>query len=244
MNKKHLWLWVASSTICCPAPGSATEPANISLCVSVNERVKPDEFVLSWTYQSLDKSAARAMARVDELSRKGLEQLKSLGVDDDRISASNIELSTETGYDKHDREIPVGHRAARDFNIRFERLSDAGKMIGLLPEGEEISIGGLSPAISDRAEQKSRLRRAAAERLQSEAETAAALFGQRVVALQDLSDRPTFNSNNSTLESITVTGAILPGQGPVLAQQLLKEGTIEISQRLCGTFLISSNKSE
>lgn len=244
MNKNLVVLCAALSTLGCPVAGSATEPANLSLCVSVNERVKPDEFVLSWTYQNVDKSAANAMARVDGLSREGLEHLKSLGVDDDRISASNIELSTETGYDEHDREIQLGHRAARDFKIRFERLDDAGKMIGLLPEGEEISIDGLRPAISDRAEQKTRLRQVAAERLQREAEAAAALFGQRVVALHDLSDRSTFNSNNSTLESITVTGAALPGQEPVLAQQLLKEGTIEIGQRLCGTFLISTDKRE
>lgn len=218
------------------------EPANISLCVNVSGQVKPDEFVLSWRYQRTDKSAATAMARVNVLSKDGLDALKRLGVEDERVSASNIQLSSETDYDEHGREIPIGHRAAREFKVRFRSLDGAGKMIANLPEGDEIEIEKLQPTVSDRADQKRRLREVAARQLEHEANEAAALFGQRVVGLQDLSDRPTNRTGDSTLEMITVTGEALEHSGPVLAEQALKEGTIEISQRLCGTFLITSDR--
>ncbi len=220
------------------------EPANISLCVNVSEQVKPDEFVLNWTYQRTDKSAATAMARVNALSTDGLEALKRLGVEEERVSASNIQLSSETDYDEHGREIQIGHRAAREFKVRFGSLESAGVMIANLPEGDEISIENLQPTVSDRADQKRRLREISARQLEHEANQAAALFGQRVVGLQDLSDRPTNRTGDSTLEMITVTGDALGHSEPTLAGQVLKEGTIEISQRLCGTFLITSERGD
>jgi uncharacterized protein len=199
--------------------------------------VVPDVFPVEVTLKEISMTPAKSQALIEGLAQGVLASAGRLKVVDADIEVGNLSVSPEMKWDD-DKEIEIflGNSYERELKIRFRSLEDLKTFIADLPDSRNIRIDTQTFEVSNAAEIKRKLRRAAIDDAKKAAEEMADAVGKRLVDLQNVSDRAQTTAYSSSgydsgqLDYVRVQGTALLAPGTVRSRGIvLREGVIKIT---------------
>ena len=121
-----------------------------------------------------------AQARVNEKLTKVIEKLKSMGVTDEDIHTSSIDIFEDYNYDDSDEK---SYAAANSISVTIGDIENAGKYIDAVFEAGANTFSGIAFSASDTADAKKRALELSVENARDKAEVLAAAAGMKVTGI-------------------------------------------------------------
>ena len=218
-------------------------------------RAVPDRFKIALQFEAIDADPAAAQARVEGHLRQVLGQLKAIGVADNEIVATSLQVDTRRRYDdKLREEIFVGTGVRRTLTARFEGKEALERFLGQVKTSKELTISSVVTELASEAELRRQLREKSIASSREKAEVIARAYGARLGAVYSVSDvAPQFDygvregtwpvmyawsangGDRYQLDRIEVTGSRV-ARGPVASFQ---SGYIDFQDKIYTVFLLA-----
>lgn len=184
-------------------PGFGLDKRLISSSGSVTKTYAPDEALLSFSVETLDKSASVSQAKNAEIATKVREALKAMGLADNAVKTTSYNLNEEFQWnDTTKKSESTGFRTSNTIQVKVSDLSMTGKVIDAAVKAGVNRVDSVMFSLSkDReAQVRSDLLLEAAADAKSKADKIAGGFGVKVARLYTASEGysyvPVYNALN------------------------------------------------
>ena len=181
-----------------PKGNAVAENVDMNHTISVSGegvvQTTPDISVINFGITIQRKTAVDAMNELSGVANKTISVLKNAGVNDKDIKTVNIGLAPVYQWDKDKKlSILVGYKATESFELKV-KISDAGRMIGLISNNGVNNISGIRFDISDKKALEQDAITDAMDNARKKAEAALKGSNYKIVGIKTIS----VNSNNPT----------------------------------------------
>lgn len=92
-------------------------------------RISPDLVVISLGVETKSSSAEEALRTNSEFMNRAIEALKKIGIPNEEISTSRVQLYPDYIYDRHGVAMVTGYRAINVITVKSKQLEKAGHII-------------------------------------------------------------------------------------------------------------------
>ncbi len=175
---------LAAATLAIPATASAQlveiEASGPVIELSVFERVtaEPDLVTIGAGVTSNATTAVEAMRLNSAEMQRVIDRIKSLGVPDEDIQTTGINLSPRYDYDRaNQRQIFRGYTVSNRVSVKLREIEATGEVLDALVVAGATDLSGPSFSIENDEAAKDIARAAAVQRAEERANAYAAMYG-------------------------------------------------------------------
>lgn len=192
MNR-HALVLLASAALASPAAAAeiqiqATGPV-VELSVSETVDSKPDIATVYAGVSTRAQTAVEAMQQNAKQMAAVVAKIKALGVAEDDIQTSGINLSPQYDYNQATQsQVFRGYVASNRVSVKLRKVDQAGKALDALVAAGANDIGGPDFSVDDDTAYRAEARRNALERAQNQATEYARLSGYTGVRLLEINE--------------------------------------------------------
>ncbi|SFK46285.1 SIMPL domain-containing protein [Lysobacter sp. cf310] len=152
-------------------------------------RAVPDRYKIAMQLEAIDADPAAAQARVEAHLQQTLAQLKAVGVADNEIVATSLQVDTRRRYDdKLRQEVFVGTGVRRTLSARFGGKEALERFLAKVKTSEELTISSVAAELSSEPELRRQLREKSIASSREKAEVIARAYGARLGGVYSVSD--------------------------------------------------------
>lgn len=210
---------VAPSTVFAQQVEIEAEGPVVELSVFESVTAEPDLVTIGAGVTSRARTAVEAM-RLNARQMQGVvDQIKTLGVPDEDIQTTGINLSAQYDYDRaNQQQVFRGYQVSNRVSVKLRDVQETGAALDALVVAGATDLSGPTFSIEDDAEAKATARMRAIERAQERAEAYAEMFGYDGVEVLSVSESirgrgPAGPVMRSVAEAADVAAApVQPGQ--------------------------------
>ena len=164
----------------------------VELSVTESMALDPDIANLSAGVTTVAPSAVEAMQQNARAMNQVVERIEALGIDEDDIRTSGVNLNAEYDYDQQSRQqVFRGYRVMNRVNIVLREIQRTGQVLDALVAAGATDLGGIGWAVDDPAPAVEQARQAAFSTAQARARDYAGLSGYSGVRLLEISENVT-----------------------------------------------------
>lgn len=164
----------------------------IELTVTENVTADPDIVNLSAGVTTLAQTAVEAMRQNSEQMERVIAQVEALGVDEDDIQTTGVNLNAEWEWDERLRlQRFRGYRVTNRVAIRLRDIERTGRVLDALVDAGATDLGGLSWSIDDPAPVQEQARETAFASGRERALSYARMSGYSDIRLLEVSETVT-----------------------------------------------------
>lgn len=182
------FLSACSESLSEPTPTATPAPRTITVSGSGKIFLTPDIATISIGIHNEDESASRAVDDNNAQVLKVTQVLIGLGVEEEDIKTSNINVSAQVRFDESDTQQGTYYIVDNTVFVTVRDLDQLGEIMGAVVEAGANSIFGIQFDVEDRAEALSRARRAAVRDAQTKAEELAREAGVTLGEIQAINE--------------------------------------------------------
>jgi len=192
MNR-HALVLLASAALASPAAAAeiqiqATGPV-VELSVSETVDSKPDIATVYAGVSTRAQTAVEAMQQNAKQMAAVVAKIKALGVAEDDIQTSGINLSLQYDYNQATQsQVFRGYVASNRVSVKLRKVDQAGKALDALVVAGANDIGGPDFSVDDDTAYRAEARRNALERAKNQATEYARLSGYTGVRLLEINE--------------------------------------------------------
>ncbi len=191
--KNHLLPFAALAAIAAPVSAAEVQiqAAGPVIELSVNETVKakPDIATISAGVSTEAPTAVAAMSMNAKEMDAVIKRIKSLGIAEDDIQTTGINLSARYDYDRdNQQQVFRGYSASNRVSVILREVADTGRVLDSLVAAGATDLGGPEFSIEDDTAAKALARKAAMERAKGQAMEYATWAGYTGVRLLEISE--------------------------------------------------------
>lgn len=198
---------------------------------------KPDIIRINYNVFSQDKSdVSKAKATVDEISSLSVRALIKLGVSDEDITSSSLNVETDEDYDENSRKPVVRHIVRRDVDVIVRDISLYNAVIQTLVDNQVSEIGRVSPDVSNYESLKREALARAAQSAKSNAEFLAGQFDAKLDAVYKIGKQGIHRQYE--LEEVIVTGSKRNSRSVKNTPYEFKPGNVKVSSKIYVEYLL------
>ncbi|HLC79899.1 MAG TPA: SIMPL domain-containing protein [archaeon] len=171
--------------------GSVIDRKLITVSGSVVKTAAPEEALIEFSVETLDKSASESQKKNADLSAKVRDALKAIGVEEANIKTTSYTLYEEFQWDEFSRKsISSGYRTSNTIEVKILDLSNTGKVIDAAVKAGVNRVSGVTFTLSKESEAQLRTQalKDAAQSAKEKAQSIAAGFGVGVGGLYSASE--------------------------------------------------------
>lgn len=209
----------------------AVESAGPVIALSVSESVStdPDIANLSAGVTTVAPTAVEAMRQNAVQMRSVIDRIEALGVDEDDIQTSGVNLNAEYDYNQQTRQQEFrGYRVTNRVNVMLRDIQRTGEVLDALVAAGATDLGGIGWDIEDPAPAVEQARQAAFATARQRAQSYAELSGYSGVRLLEISEN--IQSRPMPMQrEILVTGGVANDSTPVRPGQVNAGITVNFS---------------
>lgn len=220
----------AASLALSPVANAATveievEGPVVELTIFESVDVEPDMATISAGVSTQAETATAALRQNSAEMRRVIDRIKALGIDENDIQTTGINLSPRYDYDRQSqRQIFRGYQVSNRVSVKLRVIAETGEVLDALVAAGATDIGGPSFSVEDDAAEREKARTRAMERAKQRAMTYATMAGYDDVALLEISEA-------------------LMGNGPVPMMRSVAEDSIQVSAAPVQPGMISTGVS-
>ncbi len=161
----------------------------VELAVTETVKAAPDLATVSAGVTSQGTTAVVAMQRTATAMDAVVKRIKALGIADQDIQTTGIELSAQYDYDQAQRrQIFRGYQASNRVSVILRKVPDTGRILDTLVAAGATDISGPSFSIDDDTAPRAQARKAALDKAKAQAEEYARWAGYSGVRLLQVSE--------------------------------------------------------
>lgn len=209
------------------APAHATtveieaEGPVIELSVFESVTTAPDIVTIGAGVNTEAPTAVEALRQNSEKMRNVIDRIKALGVDEEDIQTTGINLNARFDYDRtNQRQVFRGYQVSNRVSVKLREIDETGEVLDALVVAGANDLSGPSFSIEDDEAAKDEARSRAVERAQKRAQSYAEMVGYggvRVLAISEAIRASGPMPPMVSRDAIMVTGAranapVQPGQ--------------------------------
>lgn len=198
---------------------------------SASQEVTPDLFPLELTLEEISTNAAGTQARIEKLAGDLLALADAIGVKEEDLTVSNLEISPQYKYnDRTDEQVFLGNKYVREIKVRFHALGKLRDFIGRLPSDKALKLDTGAFMASNSEELRRGLLEKAIANARTTAEALAKGVGRKLGPVHTISNQGfnmRYSESTTTLDSVAVTGANALSAPGIVS---LREGRITLDQ--------------
>lgn len=175
---------VAAATVEIEAEGPVIE-------LSIYESVvgAPDIVTIGAGVSTEARTAVEALRQNSAQMRAVIERIKSLGVDEQDIQTTGINLNARYDYDRNtQQQIFRGYQVSNRVSVKLREIDETGEVLDALVTAGATDLSGPSFGIEDDTAAKEAARSRAVERAQSRANAYATMLGYDGVKVLAISE--------------------------------------------------------
>ena len=188
-------LIVASAAAVAANPAAAAEvqvqaegPV-IELNVFESVDADPDMATISAGVTTEAMTAVEALRQNSAQMRRVIDRIKSLGVDEDDIQTTGINLNARYDYDQPTRQqVFRGYQVSNRVSVKLREIDEVGEVLDALVAAGANDLNGPSFSLEDDAAAKAAARRSALDRARAQAMDYARWAGYSNVRLLEVSE--------------------------------------------------------
>lgn len=152
-------------------------------------RAIPDRFKIKLEFDAVDVDADIARRSVEANVSDMLAKLKQIGVPDNEIVATSLQVATRQRYDqKLQEQVFLGTGVSRSMTARFPAQKMLEAFLAQVKTSKELRISDVSTELSDEAALRKELRQKSIQSTREKADVIAKAFGARLDGLYSVSD--------------------------------------------------------
>ncbi len=213
------------------APLLAEGPASIKVLGVAEERVPPDQLLLSCAIRSEGRELAGVAAANRELATRITKLLRHQGLGEAEIKTGSASFGEHTEYKDH-RHIKIGYYASTAISVATDKLELHDKLWFELAKFPEISIG-TSFGLKDRSKIRATARTKALQAARSKAEQMTDALEARIGAPLSIIENPGAAHAFSNIASNSIS---MPAFSDDTNRGPLEPGLISVIERVEVTF--------
>lgn len=161
----------------------------VELAVTETVKARPDLATVSAGVTSQAQTAVEAMQKTATSMDAVVRRIKALGIADEDIQTTGIELGAQYDYDQAQRrQIFRGYQASNRVSVILRKVPDTGKVLDALVAAGATDISGPSFSIDDDTAPRAQARKAALDKAKRQAEEYAKWAGYSGVRLLQVSE--------------------------------------------------------
>lgn len=201
----------------------------IQLSVSESVAVDPDIANLSAGVTTVAPTAVEAMRLNARQMNAVVERIEALGIDEDDIQTSGVNLNAEYDYNQQTREQEFrGYRVMNRVNIVLRDIQRTGEVLDALVTAGATDLGGIGWAVDDPAPAVEQARQAAFATARQRAQNYAQLSGYSDIRLLEISENVT-SRPMPMMRQMVVTADVAEQSTPVRPGQIDAGITVNFS---------------
>jgi len=202
---------IAASTIAFASPAAIAAQVEIEaegpvIELSVFESVdaEPDLVTIGAGVSTRAPTAVEALRQNSAEMRRVIERIIALGVDEEDIQTTGINLNAQYDYDRENqRQIFRGYEVSNRVSVKLREVDETGEVLDALVQAGATDLSGPSFSIEDDEAAKDLARERAIERARTRAQAYAQMVGYDGVEVLSISEAIQGNAPMP----ITVTGS-------------------------------------
>lgn len=186
---------IAAAALALPATLSAqqveieAEGPVIELSVYESITAEPDLVTIGAGVSTEARSAVEAMRMNSEQMTRVIERIRALGVADEDIQTTGINLNARYDYDRQNqRNVFRAYQVSNRVSVKLREIEETGAALDALVVAGATDLSGPTFSIENDAEAKELARTRAVERAKERANAYAALFGYDAVEVLSVSE--------------------------------------------------------
>jgi uncharacterized protein YggE len=161
----------------------------IELAVTETVKARPDIATVSSGVTTQAATAVEAMQRNATAMDAVVRRIKALGIAEDDIQTTGIELGAQYDYDQAQRrQVFRGYQASNRVSVTLRKVPDTGRVLDALVAAGATDISGPSFSIDDDTVPRGQARKAALDKAKAQAEEYARWAGYSAVRLLQVSE--------------------------------------------------------
>jgi len=218
-------------TIATSLPLLAEDPASIKVHGVAEERVPPDQLILSCGIRTEGKELASVAAANRERATEITKLLRDQGLGEAELKTGSASFGEHTEH-KNGKRIKLGYIATTSISVATDKLDLHDKLWFELAKFPEVSIGA-SFALKDRSKVRATARKKALQAARSKAGEMADALEARIGAPLSVVENPQatqFSASNIYSNSISAVLSAESDRGP------LEPGLVSVTERVEVTF--------
>ncbi|MFB0613353.1 SIMPL domain-containing protein [Aurantiacibacter poecillastricola] len=188
---------LAAAMIATPAAANVEITASgpvIALSVNESVALDPDIANLSAGVTVIAPTAVEAMRRNAVEMRGVIERIEALGIDEDDIQTTGVNLNPEYDYNQQTREQEFrGYRVSNRVSVKLRDIQRTGEVLDALVAAGATDIGGIGWGVDDTAPAIEQARQAAFATAHQRARDYAQLSGYGDIRLLEISESVSSN---------------------------------------------------
>ncbi|UYH55477.1 SIMPL domain-containing protein [Qipengyuania sp. SS22] len=167
----------------------ASQGPVVELSVSETVDAKPDIVDISAGVTSQARTAVEAMQINAREMTAVIDRIKALGIDEDDIQTTGINLGAQYDYDQSTRkQVFRGYQASNRVSVTLRDVKRAGEVLDALVAAGATDIGGPRFSLDDDSPARAQARKAAFDKARAQAEEYAQWSGFGGVRLLEVSE--------------------------------------------------------
>ena len=191
----------------------------------------PDLIRINYNVFSLHKSdASKAKEKVDEISARSVQVLKNLGVSENDITSSSLNIETAEDYDDNGNAAIIGHVVRRDIDVVIRDISLYGDVIQALVDSQVSEIDSVKPDVSNYEELKREALASAAKSARANAEFLARQFDAKLDKVHQIGKQNI--RRQYSLEEVIVTASKRDALNIKSTPYEFKPGNVKVSSEV------------
>ena len=166
---------------------ACAEPAVLTVHGMGTVSMAPDQATINFGVSRSSTDIARAQAYVNETLGRVIDGLKAMGVRENDIQTSAINIYRDYDYES---DVPgdVAYMVDNSVSVRISDIDHVGEYIDTVFEAGANTFSGIGFSASDNADEKTRALELAVADAQAKAETLAAAAGMKLGAIRSIND--------------------------------------------------------
>lgn len=161
----------------------------IELTIFENVTAAPDLVTIGAGVTSQAPSAVEALRENAQAMQRVIERIKSLGVAEEDIQTTGINLNARFDYDRENQtQIFRGYQVSNRVSVDLREVEETGAMLDALVQAGATDLSGPSFSIEDDEAAKATARERAMERARSRAIAYAAMVGYEDVRVLEINE--------------------------------------------------------
>lgn len=161
----------------------------VELAVTETVKAAPDLATVTAGVTSQATTAVVAMQRTATAMDAVVKRIKALGIADEDIQTTGIELGAQYDYDQAQRRnVFRGYQASNRVSVILRKVPDTGRVLDALVAAGATDISGPSFSIDDDTAPRAQARKAALDKAKAQAEEYARWAGYSGVRLLQVSE--------------------------------------------------------
>lgn len=166
----------------------ATGPV-IELSVTESVASDPDIANISAGVTTRAATAVQAMQQNAQQMTRVISQIEALGVDEDDIQTSGINLNAQYDYDQQTREqVFRGYQVSNTVSVKLRDIGTTGQVLDALVAAGATDLGGISWSVDDPTSARQQARTSAVQSALEQARAYASMSGYSDVRLLEINE--------------------------------------------------------